>query len=162
MLAIDGRIMRRRHRAAGRSGTNRLASTVVRTTVVAAALAAIAIPAAAQMRGEWVPDAGHLARTAAHAVGIVGGTVIVYYADDIRRRTAGSTVGAAALLTELGTLLFVLVFADMEVGHVFGGGLWSGAMSTGVTRLWWMAGLAAMVTLYMLSYRTLVKDIGGG
>jgi len=142
---------------------NRLASAALRAVVAVAFLGVIALPASAHgLRGEWVLNAGHLARTAAHAVGIAGGLGIAYYVDVIRRRTAGSTVGAAALLTEVGTLLFVLVFVDMEVGHVFGVGLWSGVASTGVTRLWWMAGLAGMVTLYMLSYRTLVKDIGGG
>lgn len=154
--------MGRRQRTDGRSDPNRFASIAARTVVVGAFVVAITVPAAAQMRGGWVPSAGHLARTGTHAIGIVGGLAIVYYADDIRRRTAGSTVGAVALLTEVGTLLFVLVFVDMEVGHVFGVGLWSGGASMDVTRLWWMGGLAAMVALYTLAYRTLVTDVGGG
>lgn len=155
--------MRRRQRTDERSDTSRLGSIAVRAIVVTAFLGVVAVPAAAHgLRGGWVPNLGHLARTAAHAVGIGGGVVIAYYVDDIRRKTAGSTVGTAALLTEVGTLLFVLVFIDMEVGHLLGVGLWSGAVGAGVTRLWWMAGLAMMVTLYMLSYRSLVKDVGGG
>lgn len=154
--------MRRKQRSGGRTDANRLASIAARAIVVVAFVGAVAVPAAAQMRGGWVPSAGHLARTGAHAIGILGGLVIVYYVDDIRRKTAGSTVGAAALLTEVGTLLFVLVFVDMEVSHVFGAGLWSGSASMDVTRLWWMGGLAAMVALYTLSYRTLVRDVGGG
>lgn len=154
--------MRRRQRTDGRPNPNRFASIAARAIVVGAFVFAITVPAAAQMRGGWVPNAGHFARTGAHAIGIVGGLAIVYYVDDIRRKTAGSTVGAAALLTEVGTLLFVFVFVDMEVGHVFAVGLWSGGASMDVTRLWWMGGLAAMVALYTLAYRTLVTDVGGG
>ena len=142
--------------------TRRAAKTLARTLLVGCFLAAIAVPAAAQMRGGWEPTVGHLARTLAHGIGIVGGLAIVYFADDIRRKTAGSTVGACALLTEVGTALFVLVFLDMEVGHLLGAGLWTGSSSMGVTRLWWMAALAAMVALYTLSYRSLVRDVGGG
>lgn len=142
--------------------TKRMAGTALRGALLAGLLVAIAAPAAAQMRGGWEPTTGHLARTLAHGIGIVGGLVIVYFADDVRRKTAGSTVGACALLTEVGTALFVLVFLDMEVGHLLGSGLWTGAGSMGVTRLWWMTALAAMVTLYTLSYRRLVNDVGGG
>ena len=140
----------------------RLGRTALWGALLVGFLAAIAAPAAAQMRGGWEPTMGHLARTLAHGIGIVGGLAIVYLADDIRRKTSGSTVGACALLTEVGTALFVLVFLDMEVGHLLGSGLWTGSSSMGVTRLWWMAALAAMVALYTLSYRSLVKDVGGG
>lgn len=143
--------------------TKRLASAVIGGAVAVGVLTAIATPAAAQgMRGGWEPTVGHLTRTLAHVIGVVGGLAMVYFADDIRRKTAGSTVGACALLTEVGTALFVLVFLDMEVGHLLGTGLWSGSRSVGVTRLWWMTALAAMVALYTLSYRTLVRDVGGG
>lgn len=143
--------------------TNRIATTAVRVGLAVGFLAAIATPAAAQMmRGGWEPSLGHLARSAAHLIGIVGGLVIVYYADVVRRRTRGSTVARSSLLVEVGTALFVLVFLDMEVGHVAGVGLWSASASTGVTRLWWMAGLAATIALYTLSYRSLVTDVGGG
>lgn len=155
--------MNRTRRMNRTSNARRVASTVAGTLVAVAFLAAIAAPAAAQgMRGGWEPTAGHLARTLAHGIGVVGGVAIVYFADDIRKKTAGSTVGACALLTEVGTALFVLVFLDMEVGHLLGAGLWTGGSSVGVTRLWWMAALAAMVALYTLSYRTLVRDVGGG
>lgn len=150
-------------RRIGQSGiTKRFASAVVVGALAVGFLAAIAVPAAAQgMRGGWEPTAGHLARTLAHGVGIVGGLVIVYLADDVRRKTRGSTLGRASLLVEVGTALFVLVFLDMEVGHLVGAGLWTGTSSMGVTRLWWMAALAAMIGLYTLSYRTLVTEIGG-
>ena len=141
--------------------TRRSATTLARTLLVAGLLAAIAAPAAAQMRGGWEPSLGHLARSGAHLVGIVGGVLIVYLADDVRRKTGESTVGRASLLVEAGTVLFVLVFLDMEVGHLLGSGLWTGASSMGVTRLWWMAALAAMIGLYTLSYRSLVTDVGG-
>lgn len=142
--------------------TGRIAKTLAQTLLVAGLLAAIAVPAAAQMRGGWEPSVGHLARSGAHLIGIVGGLVIVYLADDVRRKTEGSTVGSASLLVEAGTVLFVLVFLDMEAGHLLGTGLWTGTNSMGVTRLWWMAALAAMIGLYTLSYRTLVTDVGGG
>lgn len=140
----------------------RITTALVRTLLVAGLLTTIAVPAAAQMRGGWEPNAGHLARTAAHGIGILGGLAIAYYADDVRRKTAGSTLGQVSLLVEVGTALFVLVFLDMEVGHLLGTGLWTGANSMGVTRLWWMAALAAMIGLYALSYRSLVTDVGGG
>lgn len=142
---------------------NRWASRIVWGGLIAGLLVAIATPAAAQgMRGGWEPTAGHLARSIAHAIGIGGGMAIIYYADVVRRKTAGSTVGHSSLLVEAGTILFVLVFIDMEVGHLFGIGLWSTTASMGVTRLWWMAALAGMIALYTLSYRTLVTEIGGG
>lgn len=140
-----------------------LTKTLTNGALLVGLLAVIATPAAAQgMRGGWEPTVGHLARSLAHLIGIVGGLAIVYLADDIRRKTKGSTVGNSSLLVEAGTVLFVLVFLDMEVGHLFGVGLWTGSSSMGVTRLWWMAALAAMVGLYTLSYRTIVTDFGGG
>lgn len=143
------------------NATRRITRTLVQAILVVGLLAAIAVPAAAQMRGGWEPSVGHLARSGAHLIGIVGGLVIAYLADDVRRKTSGSTLGRASLLVEAGTVLFVLVFLDMEVGHLLGAGLWTGASSMGVTRLWWMAALAAMIGLYTLSYRTLVTEIGG-
>ena len=136
---------------------------VVGGILVAALLAAIATPVAAQgMRGGWEPSVGHFARSIAHWIGIVGGLAIVYLADDVRRKTKGSTVASSSLLVEAGTAVFVLVFLDMEVGHLLGTGLWTGTSSMGITRLWWMAALAAMIALYTLSYRTLVTQVGGG
>lgn len=155
--------MRRPDRTADGTPPWRLPRLAVHGIVAVGLLCAITGPAAAAgMRAGWTPTVGNVARSIAHLVGIAGGVVIAYYADVIRRKTAGSTVGVAALLTEVGTLLFVLVFTDMEVGHVLGTGLWSGVAPSGVTRLWWMAGLAAMVSLYTLAYRSLLRDIGGG
>ena len=156
-------IMRWTHRIAKRYDRIRIGASLVRVGLAVAFLAAIATPAAAQMmRGGWEPSFGHLARSAAHWIGILGGLAIVYFADDVRRKTKGSTVASSSLLVEVGTAMFVLVFLDMEVGHLVGAGLWTGSSSMGVTRLWWMAALAAMIALYTLSYRTLVTEIGGG
>lgn len=139
-----------------------LKKTLVSGVILVGFLTVIAAPAAAQMRGGWEPTLGHLARSFAHLIGVVGGLAIVYFADNVRRKTAGSTLGHVSLLVEAGTALFVLVFLDMEIGHALGVGLWTASSSMGVTRLWWMAALAAMIGLYTLSYRTLVTEVGGG
>lgn len=127
-------------------------------------------PAAAQgmsmgmdmaMRGEWAPVVGHLSRSLAHGIGIFGGVAIIAFSFAVRYGMRGSPLATCSLLVGVGTALFVLVFLDMEVGHISGSGLWSLNIPIAIAQLWWMSALAAMIALYALSYRELVTTIGG-
>lgn len=134
------------------------------TLVTTAALLVMAVePVSAQtgMNAPWEPTPGHLARTGAHLVGILGGLAIIYYADRVRRRTRGSTLGRSMLMVEVATVLFVTVFLGMEGAHFFGVQLWYFADTMAVTQLWYMLTLAVVMLLYTLSYRTLVVEMGG-
>lgn len=132
--------------------------------IVAALLSIAVIPIAAQswITSSWELTPGHVARTAAHLVGIAGGLGIVYYAETVRRRTEGSTLGRSMLLFEVGTALFVLVFLGMETEHLFGVRLWYFADTMAITQLWYMIALASVMLLYTAAYRNIVVEIGGG
>lgn len=128
-----------------------------------AALVLVAESAAGQgMRGAWAPDIGHMSRSVAHWIGILGGLAIIYFSLSVRRNMGGSPVANCGLLVGVGTALFVLVFLDMEAGHLLGRGLWSATVSNEIAQLWWMTALAAMITLYTVSYRELVVGVGSG
>lgn len=121
-----------------------------------------ATPAAAQGMGGmgWEPTAGHIARTLAHFIGIVGGLVIFYLAADLRRQTKGSTVGQSSLIVAVGTLMFVLVFLSMEFIHAFGRNFWYFADTAMIRKTWWMIGLTLVIGSYSMSYRYLVEKVG--
>lgn len=108
----------------------------------------------------WEPTAGHLARTAAHLTGIIGGLVIIYLANRIRLSTIGSSLARISKLVMIATGLFVLVFLDMEAGHILGVNLWYFTESMLMGQLGWMTTLAVVLTLYALSYRKLVRELG--
>lgn len=140
---------------------NRSVRTVIRSVAVVALVSLFAMPAAAAgMSGGWKPTAGHIARTTAHVVGILGGLVIMYYTNEIRRKTQGSTMARSSLLVLAGTGLFVLVFLGMESGHLLGIDLWYFTSTKAVTKFWWMTVLAVVLVLYTLSYRNIVKEMG--
>lgn len=139
-------------------------SGVVRGGIVVGGVATVlATPAAAQGMGGggWEPTLGHVLRTLAHLVGILGGLTLVYFVDQIRRETRGSTVATSTKYVLVGTVLFVLVFVGMEAQHLLGVDLWYFARGQDLTQTWWMIALAAMMLLYTLGFRTLVKEVGG-
>lgn len=131
------------------------------TGTVLLALAVDPVAAQSGMNAPWEATPGHIARTAAHLVGILGGLGIIYYADSVRRRTRGSTLGRSMLKVEVGTVLFVTVFLGMESAHLLGVKLWYFADTMAVTQLWYMITLAVVMLLYTLSYRTIVREMGG-
>lgn len=116
-------------------------------------------PAAAQGMGGWEATPGHLARTLAHLIGIAGGVAILYYVERIRRETRGSTLATSSKYVLVGTALFILVFVGMEANHLLGIDLWYFARGMDLTQTWWMITLAAMMLLYTLGFRTLVKEV---
>ena len=119
-----------------------------------------ATPAAAQGMGGWEPTAGHIVRTVAHLIGIVGGLVIVYFAYDLWKQTKGSTVGKSSFIVAVSTLLFVLVFTSMEAMHALGRNFWYFADTDLIRKTWWMIALTIVITAYTVSYRYLVQKVG--
>lgn len=118
-----------------------------------------ATPVAAQGMGGWEATPGHLARTLAHLIGIGGGVAILYYVEQIRRETRGSTLATSSKYVLVGTALFILVFVGMEANHLLGIDLWYFARGMDLTQTWWMITLAAMMLLYTLGFRTLVNEV---
>lgn len=110
--------------------------------------------------GRWEPTVGHVTRTTAHLVGILGGVAIVYLTDDVRRKTRGSAMGTSSLLVELGTVLFVAVFVGMEAQHSLGVDVWYFAGTQAVTQAWWMISLAVVMLCYAVAYWYLVREVG--
>ena len=124
-------------------------------------LGAVALVAGDPSGSSWEATPGHVARTAAHLVGIAGGLGIVYYAVTVHARTRGSTLGRSMFLVGVGTALFVLVFLGMESQHLLGVDLWYFADTMAVTQLWFMLALTAVMALYTVAYRNLVVEMGG-
>jgi hypothetical protein len=109
----------------------------------------------------WEFTVGHVARTVAHLIGIGGGLVIVYYADEVRWRTSGSALARSMGFVEAGTALFVLVFLGMEADHLFGVRVWYFADTMALAQLWYMIALTVVMLCYTAAYRTLVVEMGG-
>ncbi len=112
------------------------------------------------MSAGWEPTVGHVARTVAHLIGIVGGLVILSLAEIIRRRTKGSAMSSSMLMVEIGTLLFVLVFLDMEANHFLDVQLWYFADSMLIRQTWWMVALAFVMGSFALAYRRILRKVG--
>lgn len=129
---------------------------VVLATVVVAPIATRGM-----VNSSWELTPGHVTRTLAHLVGIMGGLGIVYYAASVRERTKGSTLGTSMLYVEAGTVLFVAVFLGMEAQHLLGVQLWYFADTMAITQLWYMIALTVVMLLYTAAYRNLVVEMGG-
>ena len=138
----------------------RLRGAIGRGLFLTGFVSLLATPAAAQGMGGWEPTVGHIARSLAHLIGIVGGLVIFYLAADLRRQTKGSTVGTSSLIVAIGTLMFVLVFLSMEAMHAFGRNFWYFADTDMIRKTWWMIGLTLVIGSYSMSYRYLVEKVG--
>lgn len=145
---------------ANSSGMVRWAAVGIGAVVLATVVVA-PIATRGTVNSGWELTPGHVARTLAHLVGIVGGLGIVYYAETVRGRTKGSTLGTSMLYVEVGTALFVAVFLGMEAQHLLGVGLWYFADTMAVTQLWYMVALTVVMLLYTAAYRALVVEMGG-
>lgn len=139
-----------------------LSGPVARLGVVGiSVLTVMTAPAAAQgMGGGWEPTLGHLVRTLVHLIGIVGGFVIIYFANQVRQETSGSTMATISNYVIVGTALFILVFLGMEANHLLGVDLWYFAEGLALTQTWYMIALAGMMLLYMLGFKQLVESVG--
>ena len=128
--------------------------------VVVGALALATLAAVAGFVGQWKPTPGHVLRTLAHMVGIFGGVAIIYFTDDIRRKTRGSAMETSSFVVEMGTVLFVAVFVGMEARHSLGVDIWYFASTPATTQTWWMIALAGVMLSYAVAYRYLVAEVG--
>lgn len=128
--------------------------------IVVAILALAMLAAVAGFVGRWEATPGHVLRTLAHMVGIFGGVAIVYFTDDIRRKTRGSAMETSSFIVEIGTILFVAVFVGMEAQHSLGIDLWYFASTMRLTQTWWMISLSLVMASYAVAYRYLVEEVG--
>lgn len=128
--------------------------------IVVGVIALVMLASIAGFLGSWEATPGHVLRSLAHMVGIVGGVAIVYFTEEIRCQTRGAAMETSSFIVEMATILFVAVFVGMEAQHSLGVDLWYFAPAGTITQTWWMISLALVMASYAVAYRYLLEEVG--